>query len=96
MTESSRILKKPSLIDALIPVIALISMLAGTVYVFGLDSFGPNQVALILAAAIAAAIGIKNGLTWREIEKGMIETINISQHLLQIYQFYLVLSGGHH
>jgi len=36
MTESSRILKKPSLIDALIPVIALISMLAGTVYVFGL------------------------------------------------------------
>ena len=84
MTESSRILKKPSLIDALIPVIALISMLAGTVYVFGLDSFGPNQVALILAAAIAAAIGIKNGLTWREIEKGMIETISMSLQALLI------------
>jgi NhaC family Na+:H+ antiporter len=84
MTESSRILKKPSLVDALIPVIALISMLAGTVYVFGLDSFGPNQVALILAAAIAAAIGIKNGLTWREIEKGMIETISMSLQALLI------------
>lgn len=59
-------------------------MLAGTVYVFGLDSFGPNQVALILAAAIAAAIGIKNGLTWREIEKGMIETISMSLQALLI------------
>jgi NhaC family Na+:H+ antiporter len=84
MTESSRVLKKPSLVDALIPVIALISMLAGTVYVFDLDSFGPNQVALILAAAIAAAIGIKNGLTWREIEKGMIETISMSLQALLI------------
>ena len=84
MTEPSRILKKPSLVDALIPVVALISMLAGTVYVFGLDSFGPNQVALILAAAIAAMIGIKNGLTWREIEKGMIETISMSLQALLI------------
>ena len=84
MTESSRILKKPSLVDALIPVIALISMLGGTVYVFGKESFGPNQVSLILAAAIAAAIGIKNGLTWREIEKGMIETISMSLQALLI------------
>ena len=84
MTESSRIIKKPSLVDAFIPVVALISMLAGTVYVFGLDSFGPNQVALILAAGIAAAIGIKNGLTWREIESGMIETISMSLQALLI------------
>ena len=94
MTESSRILKKPSLIDALIPVIALISMLAGTVYVFGLDSFGPNQVALILAAAIAAAIGIKNGLTWREIEKGMIETISMSLQALLILLMVGALIGS--
>ena len=84
MTEANRIVKSPSLIDALIPVIALISMLACTVYVFGLDSFGPNQVALILAAAIAAMIGIKNGHTWREIEQGMIETISMSLQALLI------------
>ena len=47
---------KPSLIDALIPVILLVAMLAGTVFVFGLDSSGPNQVALSLAAAVAAAL----------------------------------------
>lgn len=84
MTKSNRIIKKPSLVDALIPVIVLITMLAATVYVFGLDSFGPNQVALILAAAVAAMIGIKNGLTWSEIEKGMVETISMSLQALLI------------
>ena len=74
----SRPLVKASLLDALIPVILLITMLAGTVYVFGLDSSGPNQVALFLAAAIAALIGIKNGLSWKEIEQGMIDTITVS------------------
>ncbi len=74
----SKIITKPSLLDALIPVIVLISMLAGTVYVFGLDSFGPNQVALIMAAAVAAMIGIKNGISWYEIEQGMIHTISLS------------------
>ena len=69
---------KPSLLDALIPVILLIAMLAGTVFVFGLDSSGPNQVALSLAAAVAALIGIKNGLTWKQIEQGMIDTITVS------------------
>ena len=48
----TRAVLKPSLIDALIPVVLLISMLAGTVYVFGLDSFGPNLVALIISAAV--------------------------------------------
>ena len=84
MSESTRIIKSPSLMDALIPVVVLISMLAGTVYVFGLDSFGPNQVAMILAAAVAAIIGIKNGLTWQEIESGMIDTIKMSLQAILI------------
>lgn len=74
----SRTIKQPSLLDAITPVVVLISMLAGTVYVFGLDSFGPNQVALIMAAAVAAMIGIKNGLSWNDIERGMIDTISVS------------------
>ena len=84
MVESTQAIKSPSLLDALIPVVALISMLAATVYLFGLDSFGPNQVALILAAAIAAVIGIKNGHTWREIESGMIQTISMSLQAILI------------
>jgi NhaC family Na+:H+ antiporter len=94
MDEPSREIKKPSLLDAIIPVISLISMLAGTVYLFGLDSFGPNQVALILAAAIAAVIGIKNGHTWREIERGMIETISMSLQAILILLMVGALIGA--
>jgi NhaC family Na+:H+ antiporter len=77
-TSVSNTVTKPSLLDALIPVIVLIAMLAAAVYAFGLDSFGPNQVALIMAAAVAALIGIKNGISWAEIERGMIDTISVS------------------
>jgi NhaC family Na+:H+ antiporter len=83
MTESSRILKKPSLIDALIPVVFLITMLFSSVFIFD-DPSGTNQVILILAAAVAALIGIKNGHTWREIESGMIDTIKTSLQAILI------------
>ena len=90
----SKIIKKPSLLDAITPVVILISMLAGTVYVFGLDSFGPNQVALIMAAAIAAMIGIKNGHSWKEIERGMIDTISVSLQSLLILLMVGALIGS--
>ena len=60
----------PTLGDALIPVFALIVMLGGTVYVYGIDSFGPNMVSLMIAAGIAAAIGLKNRHSWKDIEEG--------------------------
>ena len=69
-------------------------MLAGTVYVFGLDSFGPNQVALIMAAAVAAMIGIKNGHSWKEIEQGMIDTIAVSLQSLLILLMVGALIGS--
>jgi NhaC family Na+:H+ antiporter len=90
----SKIIKKPSLLDAITPVVILISMLAGTVYVFGLDSFGPNQVALIMAAAVAAMIGIKNGHSWKEIERGMIDTISMSLQSLLILLMVGALIGS--
>ena len=90
----TRPLVKPGLLDALIPVVLLISMLAGTVYVFGLDSFGPNLVALMLSAGAAALIGIKNGMCWKEIEKGMISTITMSLHAILILLMVGALIGS--
>ena len=90
----SKIITKPSLLDAITPVVILIAMLAGTVYVFGLDSFGPNQVALIMAAAVAAMIGIKNGHSWKEIEQGMIDTIAVSLQSLLILLMVGALIGS--
>jgi NhaC family Na+:H+ antiporter len=64
--------KQASLLDALIPIIALMIMLFASVSFYGSDSsYGANQIALILGAAIASLIGFKNGYNWSEIEKGI-------------------------
>lgn len=51
-------LKRPSLWAAMLPVIVLIVLLGINVYLYGADSsYGPNQIALLMAAAVAACIG---------------------------------------
>ena len=50
--------KRPSLLLALTPVVVLIALLAVNVVLYSGDaSYGPNQIALILAAAVAAMAG---------------------------------------
>lgn len=78
MTDSSEH-TSPSMLDALIPLIALIIMLSGAVFYFGDNSTGgPNQIALLIATGIAIVIGIKNNYKWADIEKAMINGISIS------------------
>lgn len=63
---------KLSIWEALIPVIALVAMLAYNVYVFGDSALGgTNQFILILGAAVAAIVGFKNKVTY----KSMIEEV---------------------
>lgn len=72
-------IKKPSLLDALIPLVVLIILLSLSVYLYGSDSsYGPNQIALFVGAAIAVIIGLKNGYSWAEMEKAMIHGISLS------------------
>lgn len=69
--------KAPSLFDALIPILALVAMLALSVYLFGSDSSaGPNQIVLTLAAAIAAIVAIKNGHKWYDIQRAIVAGIS--------------------
>ena len=89
-----KIISKPTLLDALVPVFVLILMLGGLVYVFGNDSAGPNQVALMLAASVAALIGIKNGHTWKDIESSMIATISVSMQAILILLMVGALIGS--
>ena len=71
--------KEPSMLDAFIPVISLVVLLATAVVYFGNDSsYGPNQISLLLAMGIAAVIGIKNGYRWHDIEKAIISGISLS------------------
>jgi Na+:H+ antiporter, NhaC family len=56
--------RPPSLLDAVLPIVVLIGLLALTIAFFGVDATnGPLQVALLLSAAFASAIAFKNGYT---------------------------------
>ncbi|WP_100641463.1 Na+/H+ antiporter NhaC [Alteromonas facilis] len=71
--------KQPSLLDALIPVVLLVVMMGAAVYIFGDgSSYGPNQVALLIATGIAGIIGLKNGYTWQAIEEGIVNGISMA------------------
>jgi hypothetical protein len=54
--------RPPSLLDAVLPIVVLIGLLALTIAFFGIDATnGPLQVALLLSAAFASLIAFKNG-----------------------------------
>ncbi|ALO34708.1 sodium:proton antiporter [Colwellia sp. MT41] len=71
--------KKPTMLDAFIPVITLIALLTLAVTYFGdSSSYGPNQIALLISMGVAVVIGIKNGYNWHELEKAIIHGISLS------------------
>src|SRR3954452_10891162 len=56
--------RPPTMLDALLPIIVLIGMLAMTIALFGIDATnGPLQVALLLSASFASLMAFKNGYT---------------------------------
>jgi NhaC family Na+:H+ antiporter len=78
MTQSSSH-RRPSLFDALLPIVVLVVLLAAAVYLYGDSaSSGPNQIALLFCAGLASLIAFKNGMTWREIETAMIKGIAVA------------------
>ncbi len=75
----------PTLFQALIPIIFLVTLLGLSVYLFEDDSsYGANQIALLLAAGVAALVGVKNNFTWRMIEDGIVKGISLSLGALLI------------
>ena len=54
---------------ALAPLVMLIAMLSTSVILFHDNAgYGPNQVALMLAAGTAAVIGLYLGFSWHDME----------------------------
>jgi NhaC family Na+:H+ antiporter len=60
------------------PIALLVAMLGLSVYLFGSDaSYGANQIALVLATAVAALVGQRTGIEWREAQAGIIDGIGV-------------------
>ncbi len=88
--QSNEPAREPSLIDALIPVIALIGLLAMSYYLYGdLASQGPNQIALLFCGLIAAGIAYKNGMPWGALRQATVD--GVSSGLAAIF---ILLSVG--
>ncbi|MBL5973510.1 MAG: Na+/H+ antiporter NhaC [Candidatus Leucobacter sulfamidivorax] len=61
--------RAPTLADALIPLIAMVVLIGGSLLIFGLGALdGPIQVALIASCLVAAVIALKNGYQWGDVQ----------------------------
>ena len=69
----STVPRPPSLLDALIPVAALIGLIALTIALFGISATdGPLQVALLTSAVVAGLVALKNGHTTASVRDAMV------------------------
>jgi Na+:H+ antiporter, NhaC family len=86
--------KRPSIIHALIPIATLIILLTINVVVLGSRAItGANQIALLLAAAVAGIISFRLGFTWEEIEASIIRSISSAMAAMLILLVIGSLSG---
>ena len=77
--------RAPSLVDALIPVVALIALIGLTVAIFGTDATGgPLQVALLMSAVVAGLVAFKNGFTAGRVREAAVGGVSSGMSALFI------------
>lgn len=86
--------RDPSLLEAVIPILVLVLGLGSSVACFGDGSSGgPNQTALLLAAAVATALALRRGYAWRELEEGINDAVAVSVPAMVILMLVGALIG---
>lgn len=86
--------KELNIWEALIPVIALIGMLAYNVFVFGDDALsGSNQFIMLLGAAVATIVGFKNKVTYERMIDEVAENIKSTSGAILILLMVGALAG---
>lgn len=93
MTNES-IKRKPSFLLALVPILVLVGLLAINVYSYGEDAtYGSNQIALLIATAVATVIGVRLKCTWTEVQGGIVKSIKSALPALMILLLIGALAG---
>ena len=86
--------KELNIFEALIPVFALIGMLAYNVYVFGDEALsGSNQFVLLLGAAVAAIVGFFNKVSYQKMLDEVAENIKSTAGAILILLMVGALAG---
>ncbi|WP_202844898.1 Na+/H+ antiporter NhaC [Luteimonas saliphila] len=87
---NARPVREPSLLQALTPLLFLAVALGLAVYLYADDSsYGANQISLLLAAGIAALIGLRNGLAWDQIQDALVHGVAIA-----VVPIFILLAVG--
>ncbi|MGL5311738.1 MAG: Na+/H+ antiporter NhaC [Peptostreptococcaceae bacterium] len=82
--------RKANLVEALLPIIFLIVVLAFSLIKLGADPHIP----LILGAVVAASVGVfRLGFTWQELEEGVLATIKMAMQAILILMIVGTLIG---
>jgi len=85
---------RPFLILAWTPVLVLIGLLVANVYLYRDDSsYGPNQIALLIAAAVAAIIGSFCKVPFKSMLKGIENSISSAMTAMLILLLIGSLAG---
>ncbi len=86
--------REPGILEALIPIFVLMFLLTINVIFFADDSsYGPNQIALIFAGAIASLVAYRLGFRWNEIQEGILKSINAAMPAILILLLIGALAG---
>lgn len=86
--------KELNIFEALIPVFALIAMLAYNVYVFGDEALsGSNQFILLLGGAVAAIVGFFNKVSYKKMMDEVAENIKSTAGAILILLMVGALAG---
>lgn len=86
--------KKPTLLQAFIPIIFLIIALFINVRIFGDASLdGSNQIILMLSAGVASLVALRLGIKWKEIREGIVDSISSAMSSMIILLLIGTLAG---
>jgi NhaC family Na+:H+ antiporter len=87
-------LPRPSLVLSLLPPLVLVMMLAVNVVIYSDDAtYGPNQIALILAAAVAAMVGWSLKIPFSKMLTGIHNSLGAALPAILILLMIGALSG---
>lgn len=85
--------KEASLLMALLPILVLIVLLTLNVLLFDDTLGGANQIALMLAAAIASIVAFRLGYKWEAVRKKIVSTIGSAMPSILILLLIGSLAG---
>lgn len=87
--------RKPSLGEALVPIIFLILLLVINIRIFGTDSLsGSNQMVLIISSAVAGLVAIlRLKIGWEPLQEGIVNSIGAAMPSILILLLIGALAG---